>query len=204
MSDSKDPDGRPFGDPQTVYDFDPRNLPPEFLEAVGLLIASAAQTESVMRDFIGALLGIDNIDTIALGAHMTIPLKDTVIRALAELKAPNARDVDKIDDLLDAIKTAFEKRNAVAHNSFLIDPKSKRILSLREQARGSLEVTMTPITTAEIRADALQVYQAGMDLMKYMISNDLGPRARTAPLRTPLDRRKKARKKRSIEYGKGR
>jgi hypothetical protein len=41
------------------YDFDPRNLPPDVLAAIGLMTTSAAHTESCVDEAIAGCLGID-------------------------------------------------------------------------------------------------------------------------------------------------
>jgi hypothetical protein len=184
-----------------IYDFDPNNLPAEFLQAIGLTIATASQTEHVMRDFIGALLTIDNADTLALCTHLSAPLKDDIIRALAELKAPRASEVDAIDDMMDRIRDAMAKRNSIAHNAFAQHPKDGAILAMKETARGSLQVDLAPITAGELRAVAKEIYDAGMALQEFMMTRGLGPRFRTEPLREPLNRKQKARRKRQTDFG---
>jgi hypothetical protein len=114
-----------------VYDFNPNNLPPDFLRAVGLVIACASQTEEVMRNFMGIVLGVDNIETEALGTHMSFPMKDDIIRSIFELNAPSASFVDEVDDILDDIRDAMQLRNVVAHNEFAIHPDTGEIFSLR-------------------------------------------------------------------------
>jgi hypothetical protein len=182
-----------------IYDFDPRNLPSEFLRAIGLMTAAAAQTESVVQDFIGSLLGIDSIETIALTAHMAGPIKDHIARALIELNAVNASIVDAVDELLDAVKLATENRNIAVHSSYCIHPETKEILSYRQKARGSLQVSLQPISAEQIERDALLIYEAGMDIMRFMIAHGLKPTDRTQPIREPLDRGKAARKLRNSQ-----
>jgi len=198
---AKGDDGNSTTEPTIIYDFDPNNLPDEYLKAIGLVVASASQTDSIMRDFIGALLKIDNAETIALGAHMSVPLKDDIIRSLTELNAPTASEVDEIDDLLDEIREAFVKRNAFAHNAFARHPGTGEILVMSEKARGSLEVELAPISVDEIRKVASRVYEAGMNLMEFMASRGIGPSFREGPLREPLKRKKKAREQRRDKFG---
>lgn len=184
-----------------VYDFDPNNLPPDYLAAIGLVVASASQTDHVMRDFIGSYLGIDIAESLALGAHMSTPMKDDIIRALVELNAPRACDVDELDDILDRVREATARRNSVAHNAFAKHPDTGQVFSLRERARGSLQVEMVPIEVAELKEIAAEVYAAGIALMEYMIARGIGPRERMKPLREPLNRGRKARKARRDEHG---
>jgi hypothetical protein len=179
--------------PEIIYDFDPHNLPPELLRAIGLVVAASAQTESIVQQFIGCLLGIDQAETIALTAHIPHPLKDHIARALIELNAANAAVVDDVDDLLDAIKAAFEKRNVVVHNSLARNPETGEVLSLRESAHGSLQVSLTPIRFEEVEKDAALIYKVGIDLMGFMMDRGLEPAPRTRPIRAPLNRKQKMR-----------
>lgn len=184
-----------------VYDFNPNNLPDDFLKAIGLVIASASHTEQIMREFLGIMLGVDNIETEALGTHMSFPMKDDMIRAVVELNAPTASDVDQIDDILDDIREAMQLRNAVAHNEFAIHPETHEILSLRVKARGSLQTEFKAVTAEELNEIAAKVYSTGMALMEFMMAKGIGPRVRTAPLREPLNRKKKYREQRRAEHG---
>lgn len=183
-------------EPEIIYDFDPHNLPPELLRAIGLVVAASAQTESIMQQFIGCLLGIDQVENIALTAHMSHPLKDQIARALIELNAANASVVDDVDDLLDAVNAAFEKRNVVVHNSLARNPKTGEVLSLRESARGSTQVSLKPVRFEEVEKDAALIYKVGIDLMGFMMDHGLQPAPRTRPIRVPLNRKQKARAER--------
>lgn len=185
--------------PMINYDFDPRNLPPEYLRAIGLVAAASAQTESVLQQFIGSLLGIDNAQTLALTLHMSFPLKRDIIRSIAELDAPNIKLLDQVDELMEEVTSALDKRNITVHNSFARNPTTGEVLSLRERARGSLVVELTPISVEEIEQDASIIYEAGIKVMDFMIRRGLEPRMRTIPLREPVNRGKKAREDRRSE-----
>ena len=185
-----------------IYDFNPRNLPDDYLRAVGLVAMASAQTENVLSDFIGAVIGSDNIETMALTTHMSFPLKDNIIRSLIELNAATAEVVDNLDDILDSIGEAITKRNAIIHNPLIRHPETGEILSHRMKSRGSLQLALKPITVEEIQEDATLIYKAGMALQSFMMLYGLSPRTRKAQLREPLDRSKKARaKRRGIENG---
>ncbi len=180
-------------DALVIYDSDPRNLPPEYLQAIGLVVAASAQTESIMQTFIGALLGIDNINTIALTAHMVAPLKDHIARTLIELNTRYTELVDRVDDLLDSVNDALAKRNTIVHNAFSIHPATKEILSRRLKARGSLQLELRPVSVEELMQDALLIYEVGMEVMRLMLELDIVPSRRSVPLNEPLNRSKKAR-----------
>jgi hypothetical protein len=176
-----------------VYDLDPRNAPPEFLRAIGLVAAASAQTERILQDFIGALLRIDNVQSVALAAHMSFPLKETVIRTLSEMEAPSVNEIDAIDELLDSVKAALDKRNIIVHNSLAMHPTTGEVFSYRERARGSLQIELKRITVEEIESDAASIYEAGMDVMRFMISREIGPSDRAAAPRAAVKRGKSAR-----------
>jgi hypothetical protein len=195
MTDSDTPETR-ASEPAVIYDFDPHSLPPEYLQAVGLVAMASAQTESVMQDFIGALLNIDAIEALALTTHMAGPLKDHVARALIELNAIALDVVDEIDDLLDDIKDAMDRRNVIVHNELITHPTTGEIISHRLKARGSLQLELRPISVEEIQQDARLIYEVGMNLVRWMDAHNVGPRQRTRPPREPINRTKKARAKR--------
>lgn len=182
--------------PETVYDFDPSHMPPDLLQAIGLMAMCAAQTEAVMQNFIGALLGIDQHEAIALTAHMAAPLKDQVARALIELNGASEATVDIADELLDAINDAAAKRNVIVHNSLAMHPDTGEVFSYRQAARGSLQVSLQPVSAEDIKKDALALYDAGIELVRFMIALNLQPRPRTRPRLAPVNRKKKARAER--------
>lgn len=189
--------------PKVIYDFDPRNLPPEYLRAIGLVAMASAQTESIMQDLIGGLLGIDNIEALALSAHMPAPLKDHVARSLIEMNATDAAYVDLLDDLLDAVNEALAKRNVIVHNPLLRHPDTGEIFSHRLKARGSLQLELRPISAEEMEQDAALIYEAGIAIIQFMGAFGLESSMRTRPLWEPLDRSKKARaKRRDLRDGK--
>lgn len=181
-------------EPSVIYDFDPRNLPPEYLRAIGLVTAAAAQTESILQKFLGGLLGIDSMQSMALTLHMSMPLKDDIIRSLAHLGAPDLKELDKIDDLLDTIKSAFKNRNYVVHDSFAMHPETKKVFRVSASARGTLEAKLIPVSVKEIEKHASTLYESGMDLMRFMSRRDIMPTDPTRPIREAVDRSKKARK----------
>lgn len=190
-----------------IYDFDPNNMPPDLLQAIGLMAMCAAQTENVMQDFIGAVLQIDNREAIALTAHMSAPLKDQVARALIELNGVSPAVVDVVDELLDAIRDAGAKRNVVVHNSLAMHPTTGEIFSYRQDVKGSTQVSLQPISVEEIKKDAAALYEAGIQLIQFMVMYGLAPTPRTRSVLPPMNRKKKARaeriKRRHRERGEG-
>jgi len=154
-----------------------------------------------MGQFLGALLTVDEVETVALHTHMSMPMKTDIIKAVLELNAPNASAVDDVDDLLDRILTAVERRNEVAHNKFAIHPENGEVFSLRIKARGSLQAELKPVTANDLRKVASEIYDAGLALQEYMMQNGLAPRPREKPLLEPFKRKKNARKSRRDKLG---
>lgn len=179
-----------------IYDFDPRNLPPEILRAVGLVTTAAAQTESTLQDLIGALLGIDLAQTMAVTAQLSGAMKDQIARALIELCAPDTATVDELDELLDRVNAAMEKRNALAHSVLARNPETGEVFTYKESSRGAVKLRFTPVLAPKIEADAAEIYEVGMEVMRFITSRGLGPRAPDRPTREPLKRGKAARESR--------
>src|SRR5262245_35859102 len=140
--------------PTIIYDFDPNNLPPEMLRAIGLVAVAAAHTEKIIQETIGGILGIDDITTMALTAQMSATLKDHIAPSLVELTAPSLSELDSFDDLMDRVNKAMERRNTLLHNSFSRHPETGEVFSWREAARGSLQLKFTPIAVPDIENDA--------------------------------------------------
>lgn len=184
-----------------IYDFDPTKIPDDILKGIGLVIVSATETEAIMQICIGALLGVDNVDSVAICAQMPFRLKDDVIRTLNELKAPSASELDKLDDILDRIASAMNIRNAIAHSSFPIDPETKKVYRFKEKARGALTADLVEVNQAELTSIATEVHESGLALQSFMISRGLYSRERQAPLKEPISRRKGAREGRRTKFG---
>ena len=149
----------------------------------------------------GALLTADNVETIALGVNMSAPMKDDIMQAVTELNAPSASQLDRIDDLLDAILEAMVGRNSIAHCAFGKHPETGEIFRLKEKARGSLQVDFQPVTVDELKDTAKKIYDSGIALHQFMVSRHLGPIMRAGSRREPINRGKKARAERREAHG---
>ena len=92
----------------TYYDFDPRNLPEEFLTQIGLAITCASQTEDMFAMAIMGCAGLDSEYGGAVTTHMTMPLKFSVLRSVAEIRL-EVGQLDQLDDLLEDVDAAMNK-----------------------------------------------------------------------------------------------
>jgi hypothetical protein len=164
---------RYFMRPQVVYDYDPRNLSHEILAAIGLVVACSAQTESVVEMGIGGCLGIEVDYSYAVTTHMNAPLRDNVLRAVAEIRIDDLDDLDELDRLLDEVKVAFTKRNEYVHRTWCVHPESGHCFISKIEARGSVDAELIPVTLRKIREDATYIYDAGMNLMRFLSARNL-------------------------------
>lgn len=182
-----------------VYDFEPAKLPQEFLAALGLVSASASHSDSIVEMAIAGMLGIDGEQGYAVTAHMSAPLRTSVLKASAEIKIDNAKALDELDIILQRITDTMSARNQMLHGSWAVKPSTGEVMLIRQEARTHVEITSRPVTVDEIKLEALALYDAGIDLMRFLIALNLVPalpRAnRQRGVNTPRER-KAARKKR--------
>jgi hypothetical protein len=177
------------------FDFDPRNLPADLLQAIGLAIACGAQTESVISMAIGGCLGLDVEYAAATTTHMTLPLKFSVLRSAAEIRIDDLDDLDELDRLIDEVDKALGKRHEIAHANWCSDPETNELFRVKQVARARVDAERIPMTAASIKDDAAVIYQAGMDLMSFIGTRGLMPRIPTQ-IRPRAHKSKAARKKR--------
>jgi hypothetical protein len=182
------------------YDFDPRNLPQEVLAAIGLAVASSAQLEYVIQSGIAGCAGVDFEYGAAITTHMTMPLRDSVLRSVAEIRIENLDDLDTLDDHLDKVDEALKRRNALVHHSWLRDPKTGAIYTLKEVARTRYEMDLIPMSIDKIKEDALFIYDVGANLYDFFVARGLLPAVPSAS-RPRHHKSKAARKKRRKAMG---
>lgn len=181
--------------PFSNIDFDPRNLPKEYLEAIGLVAACSAQTENTIELAIAGCLGLDHEFGLATTTHMSAPLRDDVLRSVAEIRLNDLDALDELDRLLDRINKTVGRRNSTVHNMWGVDEKTGQVITTKITSRGSLQAEYIPMSVADIRKDATAIYDAGMDLLRFLLDHRLVPKL--APLRPRAHKLKAARKKRA-------
>jgi hypothetical protein len=162
-------------EPTKVYDYDPHNLPPDVLQAIGLIAACSAQNEYIIKQGIGGCLGLDIEYTDAVTTHMSSPHRNDVLRAVAEIKIDSLDDLDALDILLDTINEGFKKRNGYVHHGWCRDPQTNECFTAQVTARGRVEVELVPIAVQGIIKDADFIYDAGMALYTFLSERDLLP-----------------------------
>jgi hypothetical protein len=185
--------------PYKEYDFDPRNLPQDLLAAIGLVTASAAQTETIVQDAIAGCLGVDSEYGAATTTHMAAPLRDSVLRSVAEIRIDDLDALDELDQLLDQINAAYGKRNAIVHHTWCRDPDTGKVFTVKETARTRYEIDLLEMSVDQVKSDALFVYRAGMELMNFLIARRLlppfTPASRFRDHKTKAERKKRRSRK---------
>lgn len=177
------------------YNFDPHNLPQELLAAIGLMTAISAQTEDCVEAAVAGCIGTDFEYGKAITTHMAAPLRDSVLRSVAEIRIDDLDALDELDRILDAVNESFLKRNAIVHHAWCIDLETGEVFTHKETSRARYESDLIPMSVDQVKADAELVYKAGMDLYSFLMTHKLLPSIPTTP-RPRGHKSKAARKKR--------
>jgi hypothetical protein len=181
--------------PEIVYDFDPMNLPQDILAAIGLVAAVSAQAEHIVEQAIGGVTNLDFEYTAAFCTHMNAPLRDNVLRAVAEIKLENLDELDQLDQLLDNLNEGFKRRNAYLHNSWCRNRADNSVFTVKTEARGSVVMGLVPVSVDQIHRDATFLQITALELYSFFGERGLLPHIPTAP-RPRAHKTKTARKKR--------
>jgi hypothetical protein len=184
--------------PHKFYDFDPTNLPADILQALGFLLACSAQTEYAVEMAMAAILGIEAHYSAAITAHMSAPLLDNSLRAVAQIRIDDLDALDRLDELLDAVNEALTKRNSYVHGNIGRERDTNQCFLIRIEARGQLEGDSTPISVNNIKSDAHFILDTGLDLIQFTTSLGFGLRFPASPPNR-AHKSKAARKKRRKE-----
>ncbi len=158
-----------------VYDFNPKNLPPELLQAIGLAVASFAQTEQFIQEAIAGCLGVDAEYGKAITTHMPMPLRMSVLRSVAEIRIDDLDVLDELDHHLEQLNKAIEMRNALAHNQWSTNPSTGEIFTVKEQARSRLTTDLIPMSIDSAKIDAAFVYRTGIAFYQFLGLRNLLP-----------------------------
>ncbi|WP_148203791.1 hypothetical protein [Nitrobacter winogradskyi] len=181
-------------------DFNPNNLPKDVLEALGLITACSAHSDYVIESGIAGCLGVNIEYGSAVTTHMTTPHRKDVFLAAAELRIDDVHILIHLEDLLDELVDALKVRNGYVHNSPAIDRSTNETFMIRTEARGSVDVSLIPLSVEVILRDAQRIYKAGISLYGLLDKLGLLPKIPDGvrPNRTHKDKaaRKKIRKSR--------
>lgn len=180
-----------------IYDFDPRNLPQEYLETIGLVTSCSAQTEACVQAAIAGMMGATDDVGDAMTTHMSAPQKDNTLRALAEIYIVDCNLLDELDVILDGLNASMSKRNLYVHRSWFQNTETREVFTVKVAARGRLEKEQVLMDIKIMKADADAIYRSGMELYGFLARNKFLPAEPFHdPERLSGARSKAARKKR--------
>ena len=183
-----------MNEPVQNLNWDPRKLPREIKEAIGLVNANFAQTEEFLQTAIAGSAGLDMEIGLAITLHMPMPLRFDVLRAVAEITINDVSVLDELDEHIAQYELAIKNRNAVAHNRWCVDPKTAEVFTSKFSARGTLRADLLPMPIKQILADAEFIYDVGMSFFVFLKLNKLLPATVKRPSR--FHKMKAQRKKR--------
>lgn len=147
-----------------VFDFDPRNLPDAHLRAIGLVVAASAQTESIVAQVIGMLVGLRTVDCVAVTAQMGTNLRLDVAETLIREKVEPDDLKEACLEALAAVRIAIGARNGIIHRDWMRDPDTGEVRGSKTTAKGSIKVKIPDSSTTAIEAQAAAIYQSGISL----------------------------------------
>jgi len=175
-----------------VHDFDPRNIPPDMLRAIGSIITCTSFAEAILDQILAGFINTDVEIGSAVTAHMSMPLKFGILRSTAEIVINNLQDLDELDGIIDELENALKQRNIYAHDQIGI--ARDQVFAVSTKARAGLEVGLKPLAVDKIEAEAIRIYNAGMALFTFAGMRNLFPAS--PPPRTPRQHKTKAARKR--------
>jgi hypothetical protein len=157
------------------FDFSPSKLPQNLRAAIGQVVAASAQTEGIINMAIAGCLDIDYERMIAVTQHMTLPLKISVLLSVSEIRIDDLDALDKLDELIEGVRDALEKRNNIVHDSWCVSKSDGALFRYKFSARTRVEAESTPIAIEEIVTIANTIEKAGTDLMAFLMLRSLLP-----------------------------
>lgn len=151
-----------------LFDFDPRNLPAEYLQKIGLIITCSTQTENLVEGAIGGMLSLRVVPAKILTTHMSMQVRLGVLRTAAERLWTDKAMLSQFDAILQRIEAAVNERNRIAHITWQRDPETGEVFTSRIRARKGLKVDLDAMPVAALHTIAIEVYEAGLDLLRFL------------------------------------
>jgi hypothetical protein len=167
--------------PSKIYDFDPRNLPRELLNAIGLAIAASAQTEGTLDWAIAGCAGINAIYGAAITGNVMVSTKLNILSSIAEARINDPHLLADIDDSVQELRDLFGTRNQLAHDKWCRDEETGETFRVDENAKTQVAMKLVPTAVRDIETHAASMYEAGMKLMRILIATDLLPEVPDGP-----------------------
>jgi hypothetical protein len=179
-----------------TFDFDPIKLPPEALQAIGMVVAASSDLENVLKTAIAGMLQVDGEYGYAVTAHMPTPMLLSALKSSAEIRIEVVDDLDELDELLKGVELALTKRNPVVHGHWHVDRETKQVYTFRVDARSGLRGSQDLHSIDKLKADAAFIHDRAVELFDWLREHKLLPPA--VPYRPRFHKSKDERKKRRM------
>lgn len=142
-----------------IYDFDPRNIPQDFLAAIGFVSVTWEQTQSVIDAAIEKLAGIPDMRLGAcITTHMTGPQRIQALKTLSKLRfGPDAFLAFEV--LVKRLNDAAKARNDVVHGRWQLDCDG--VGTAKITARSELDAAVTFRSAQSIAAIGHEIFDVG-------------------------------------------
>lgn len=150
------------------YDYDPMNLPQDVLQAIGLVIACAADAESGLDEAIAGLIGTDYERGKAISSHMNMPVKFGAVRSLAQTRFSGVLELDAINGILGELERSLAARNRYAHGVWATQKHDKTPVLIESKARNGVEVNVRIVDVAEVIEIAKGIKAASLSLVSFL------------------------------------
>ncbi len=158
-------------------EYNPLILPEEYYIGLGKIISAAAQAESIVQHAIGGLLGCNAFQADATTAHMSMPQRFDILMSLAPMKFDDVIKLQQLNRVVANLRTSFKKRNEYAHNIWCqkYGTDETDVYLEKTTSRGWLKRDVKKVKAQDLQKAATEIYEAGMELYKFLANNDLLP-----------------------------
>jgi hypothetical protein len=152
-------------------------LPDEYLMEIGRVAELWAMLESQVNVFIGKLAGFDLFDPkpFILVTHASFPQRLDMLASLCQQLLRDYPTLTEYEKVVGKLRAAQSERNKYMHHGMSLNPETGRVEMAIGSARGSLKVSVEPITIADIRRAAMSIHEAMLALSNLVLGRADAP-----------------------------
>ena len=152
----------------TKYDNDPSAIPDDLAAEIGRVAIASSFTEGAVETALREIGGLDAFVGASITTHMNAPTRDNALRAIASVRIQSEEVRQELFLILDEVKRAFDKRNAIVHHAWVTERATGKVYRLQISARGKIVVREFPVTVEEVNQTAVSVHEAGLALYTFL------------------------------------
>jgi len=153
-------------------------LPNDFMLELGRISAIWGSLESTVNIAIGKLAGYSEVydyRAAILLAHANFKQRIEILETLFEQCSKERKNFKDYAPIIRKIKSVQKGRNKFIHNSISFNPDSKRMEIASLSARGTMKVTVNPITINELKEVTAKTHEAMCQLHSIITGNEINP-----------------------------